>query len=129
MTTDTQTPPGADETPTLETLRAASEASAEQADKDRTALLEAAVTAAMESTTYGHLTAVARRAGITHQYLRDLVDQARPGWLEWAAEQREAAKVPASAGKKSAASGAAPRKRGTARKAAPKSSAGGKSAA
>lgn len=74
-------------------LRQASEASEAQAKKDKTALLEAAVAEAMKSTVYGHISAVAREAGIASQYLRTLVEDKDPGWLDRAAEEREAVKA------------------------------------
>jgi len=74
-------------------LREASEASEEQAKKDKAALLSAAVKEAMTSTEYGHLSAVAREAGIAAQYLRTLIENRHPGWLDQAAEEREAAKA------------------------------------
>ncbi|WP_069874793.1 hypothetical protein [Streptomyces malaysiensis] len=85
----------------LAKLREKSEASEKQAEKDKAALLAAAVEEARKSTKFGHLTAVAKDAGITAQYLRDLVEKRHPGWLAWAAEQREAEK--AARGKKAAA--------------------------
>ncbi|MFF6852781.1 hypothetical protein [Streptomyces antimycoticus] len=51
-------------------------------------LFKAAVAETVKSWKYGHLSAVARDAGIVSQYLRDLVEEAHPGWLAWAAEQR-----------------------------------------
>ncbi|MCT9093866.1 hypothetical protein N4G70_34175 [Streptomyces sp. ASQP_92] len=78
---------------TIKELREASEASEAQAKKDKTALLDAAVKEAMTSTAYGHLSAVAREAGIAAQYLRTLIEEKQPGWLDQAAEEREAAKA------------------------------------
>ncbi|GHH56107.1 hypothetical protein [Streptomyces candidus] len=77
----------------LEALRKKADRSAKTAEDDRAALLDAAVKAAITSSKYGHLSAVAREAGITSQYLRDLVEAAHPGWLAKAAEEREAAKA------------------------------------
>lgn len=74
-------------------LREASEASEAQAKKDKAALLDAAVKEAMASTAYGHLSAVAREAGIAAQYLRTLIENQHPGWLDRAAEEREEAKA------------------------------------
>lgn len=78
---------------TLAKLREKSEASEAQAKKDKAALLEAAVKEAMSSTAYGHVSAVAREAGIASQYLRTLIEDKEPGWLDRAAEEREAAKA------------------------------------
>lgn len=78
---------------TIKELREASEASEAQAKKDKAALLDAAVKAAMSSTAYGHLSAVAREAGIAAQYLRTLIENQHPGWLDRAAEEREAVKA------------------------------------
>ncbi|MER8039368.1 hypothetical protein [Streptomyces hydrogenans] len=83
----------------LAKLRAKSEASEEQAAKDKAALLEEAVKEATTSTAYGHLSAVAREAGITAQYLRTLIEERHPGWLDKAAEEREAAKAQRAAAK------------------------------
>ncbi|MEH0424766.1 hypothetical protein [Streptomyces sp. B21-083] len=80
-------------TPDLEALRKKADRSAKTAEDDKAALLDAAVKAAITSSKYGHLSAVARDAGITSQYLRDLVEAAHPGWLAKAAEEREAAKA------------------------------------
>ncbi|MFD9819105.1 hypothetical protein [Streptomyces violascens] len=80
-------------TSNLDTLRRKAEKSAKTAEDDKAALLDAAVKAAVTSSKYGHLSAVAREAGITSQYLRDLVEQAHPGWLAQAAEEREADKA------------------------------------
>ncbi|MGW5336225.1 hypothetical protein [Streptomyces bauhiniae] len=77
----------------LAKLRKAAEASEDQARKDKTALLEEAVKQAMSSTAYGHVTAVARQANITSQYLRVLIEEKEPGWLDRAAEQRDAVKA------------------------------------
>ncbi|MFB7012331.1 MULTISPECIES: hypothetical protein [unclassified Streptomyces] len=78
---------------TIKQLREASEASEAKAKEDKTALLDAAVKEAMTSTAYGHLSAVAREAGIAAQYLRTLIENQHPGWLDQAAEEREAAKA------------------------------------
>ncbi|MGN9821888.1 hypothetical protein ACTMUQ_42250 [Streptomyces sp. SD11] len=105
---------------TIKELREASEASEAQAKKDKAALLDAAVKEAMTSTAYGHLSAVAREAGIAAQYLRTLIETQHPGWLDQAAEEREAAKAErASKPKSRAAKGgggraARPRKSGAA---------------
>jgi hypothetical protein len=88
-------------TPTLDTLRKRAEKTTKAAEDDKAALLDAAVREAITSTKYGHLSAVARQAGITSQYLRTLVEQAHPGWLDRAAEEREAEKA---AGKRGPAS-------------------------
>ncbi|MFE6165460.1 hypothetical protein ACFQ7F_41895 [Streptomyces sp. NPDC056486] len=79
-------------TPTLEALRDKAEKSQTAADADKAALLKVAVKEAIRSTEYGHLTAVSKRAGITSQYLRHLVEEAHPGWLAKATEQRQAEK-------------------------------------
>lgn len=89
-------------TPTLDALRKKAEKSAKTAEDDKAALLDAAVREAIKSTKYGHLSAVARQAGITSQYLRTLVEQAHPGWLDQAAEEREAAKAAKGKGAKAA---------------------------
>ncbi|MFE2829197.1 hypothetical protein [Streptomyces sp. NPDC059271] len=104
---------------TIKELREASEASEAQAKKDKAALLEAAVQEAMTSTAYGHLSAVAREAGIAAQYLRTLIEDKEPGWLDRAAEEREAAKAERGKPKGRAAKGgggraARPRKSGAA---------------
>ncbi|MFD9152193.1 hypothetical protein ACFWDF_34155 [Streptomyces diastaticus] len=80
---------------TIEELREAAEKSEAKAREDKTALLNAAVEAAMTSTAYGHVSAVAHEAGIANQYLRTLIETAHPGWLEQAAEERRAAKAAA----------------------------------
>ncbi|GHF64977.1 hypothetical protein GCM10010218_53040 [Streptomyces mashuensis] len=59
--------------------------SAETAERDKAALLEAAVGEALTDralTEYGYLSAVARQAGISRTYLARLVEDRRPGWLE-----------------------------------------------
>ncbi|MEU9057116.1 hypothetical protein AB0D37_43260 [Streptomyces sp. NPDC048384] len=89
---DTDTDAGTDEL-TLAELRQASEKAEEAAKKAKAALLDRAVRAAMSSTKYGHLSAVAREAGIVAQYLRDLIEDRHPGWLDEAAAEREAAKA------------------------------------
>ncbi|MEU7153855.1 hypothetical protein AB0B15_38445 [Streptomyces sp. NPDC045456] len=86
-------------TSTLDALRKKAEKSAKIAEGDKAALLEAAVEEAIQSTKYGHLSKVARSAGITSQYLRTLVEEAHPGWLDRAAAEREAAKAAAKATK------------------------------
>ncbi|MFI1568212.1 hypothetical protein ACH4ZX_35220 [Streptomyces sp. NPDC020490] len=101
MTTK-DTDAGTEDTRTLAELRAASEAAEEAARKAKAPLLERAVKEAMASTKYGHLSAVAREAGIASQYLRDLIEKEHPGWLDQAAEEREAAKAAASKGRKAA---------------------------
>ncbi|MCY0961464.1 hypothetical protein [Streptomyces sp. H27-H5] len=90
-------------TPTLAALRAAAEKSAKKAEEDRGALIAAAVAEAVTSTKYGHLSAVAREAGIVSQYLRELVEEAHPGWLARAAEEREAEKASRPKGRRRAA--------------------------
>ncbi|MGO4420086.1 hypothetical protein AB4Z54_15475 [Streptomyces sp. MCAF7] len=80
----------------LAKLREKSETSERQAEKDKAALLAAAVEEAMTSTRYGHLSAVAKDAGIASQYLRDLIEKQHPGWLAEAAAERKAAKETAS---------------------------------
>ncbi|WNI34445.1 hypothetical protein [Streptomyces sp. ITFR-6] len=66
---------------------------AEKAANDcKAQLYEAAITAAMTSTKYGHVSAVAREAGMNVQHLRDLINKAHPGWLAQASEEREASK-------------------------------------
>ncbi|MEU4932067.1 hypothetical protein AB0G54_37130 [Streptomyces yokosukanensis] len=99
--TDTDTGAGAEEK-TLAELRKASEKAEEAARTAKAALLERAVKDAMASTKYGHLSAVAREAGIASQYLRDLIEKDHPGWLDQAAEEREAAKAAAPRGRKTA---------------------------
>ncbi|MEU4986650.1 MULTISPECIES: hypothetical protein [unclassified Streptomyces] len=90
-------------TPRLAKLREKSEASEAQAEKDKRALLAAAVEEAMKSTAYGHLSAVAKEAGIASQYLRTLIETEHPGWLARAAEERKAAKAAKGAGGSAAA--------------------------
>ncbi|MFI7142886.1 hypothetical protein ACIBQ5_35845 [Streptomyces massasporeus] len=87
----------------LAKLREKSEASERQAEKDKAALLAAAVKEAMKSTKYGHLSAVAKEAGIASQYLRDLIEKEHPGWLAQAAEERKAAKAASNKGAQAAA--------------------------
>ncbi|MGW5852005.1 hypothetical protein ACWFQ8_29345 [Streptomyces sp. NPDC055254] len=79
-------------TDTLDALRKKAERSKEQAEKDNAALLAEAVAQAITSDEYGHLSAVARKAGIAAQYLRDLVEKEHPGWLAEAARNRKARK-------------------------------------
>lgn len=76
----------------LAALRKKAEKSEEQAEKDKAALLTEAVAQAITSDEYGHLSAVAREAGIAAQYLRDLVEKEHPGWLAEAARNRKARK-------------------------------------
>ncbi|MBO8189187.1 hypothetical protein [Streptomyces spirodelae] len=76
----------------LAELRARAEASEKRANADKETLLKAAVAKAITSHAYGHLSAVAREAGINGQYLRDLVEKHHPGWLDEAARKREAEK-------------------------------------
>ena len=83
------------ETPNLAALRKKAEKSAEQAEKDKAALYEAAIAAAITSDEYGHLSAIAREAGLVSQHLRDLVERHHPGWLTKAAERRNARKTAA----------------------------------
>ncbi|MEU9279475.1 hypothetical protein [Streptomyces sp. NPDC048341] len=90
------------DTKTLKELRETSEAAEETARVAKSALLERAVKDAMKSTKYGHLSGVAREAGIAAQYLRDLIEKEHPGWLDQAAEEREAAKAAAPRGRKAA---------------------------
>ncbi|MDJ0345528.1 hypothetical protein QMK19_33830 [Streptomyces sp. H10-C2] len=90
-------------TTSLDALRRKAEKSAKTSEEDKAALLDAAVEAAVTSTRYGHLSAVAREAGITSQYLRTLVEEAHPGWLAQAAANREKNKQEAGKGRKSAA--------------------------
>ncbi|MFD0270905.1 hypothetical protein ACFVGY_30720 [Streptomyces sp. NPDC127106] len=87
----------------LDTLRKKAERSKEQAEKDNAALLAEAVAQAITSDEYGHLSAVARKAGIAAQYLRDLVEKQHPGWLAEAADNRKARKEAAAKGKSSRA--------------------------
>ncbi|MGW2227490.1 hypothetical protein [Streptomyces formicae] len=91
-------------TPTLEELRKKAEKSQATADEHRAALLTAAVADAITSTKFGHLSAVARRAGISSQYLRALVEEDHPGWLAQAAEER--AKEKAAGGKRASSKAA-----------------------
>lgn len=86
----------------LAKLREKSEASEAQARKDKAALLDAAVEEAMASTAWGHLSAVAKDAGIASQYLRTLIENKHPGWLERAAEEREAKKAATGKGSRAA---------------------------
>ncbi|MFJ3673636.1 hypothetical protein ACIPSE_45065 [Streptomyces sp. NPDC090106] len=81
-----------DNTKTLAELRDESEQAETKARVAKAALLACAVEEAMASTKYGHLSAVARQAGITGQYLRDVIEAEHPGWLAEAAKEREAAK-------------------------------------
>ncbi|MFK0296898.1 hypothetical protein ACIQU6_41395 [Streptomyces sp. NPDC090442] len=74
-------------------LRETAEDYETKAKKAKTALLNAAIKEAMTSVAYGHLSAVAREAGIASQYLRTLIEDQHPGWLAQAAEEREAAKA------------------------------------
>ncbi|MER7817201.1 hypothetical protein [Streptomyces sp. NPDC096153] len=89
--------------PTLAALREKSEKSAKKAEADKAELLAAAVAEAITSSKYGHLSAVARDAGIASQYLRDLVEEAHPGWLAKAAKEREEAKAGRGKGRGAAA--------------------------
>lgn len=73
-------------------LRKRVERAEKVADGYRAEWYEAAITEAMTSTEYGHVSAVAREAGINVQHLRDLINKAHPGWLAQASEEREAAK-------------------------------------
>ncbi|MEU1674798.1 hypothetical protein ABZ752_22625 [Streptomyces roseifaciens] len=79
-------------TANLDALRRTADKSAKKAQDDRDALLTAAVAEAVTSDAYGHLSAVAKRAGITSQYLRTLVEEEHPGWLTEAAAKRAARK-------------------------------------
>jgi len=87
----------------LAKLREQSEKSERKAREDKAALLEAAVAEAIKSTKYGHVSAVAKEAGIASQYLRDLIEEKHPGWLAKAAQEREAAKAAKSKGARAAA--------------------------
>ncbi|MFI1890511.1 hypothetical protein [Streptomyces jumonjinensis] len=80
-------------TPDLEKLRAKAEATRAAADRDTEALYGAAMKEVMQSTAYGHLSKVAKRAGLVPQHLRDLMEKHHPGWLTQAAEERAAAKA------------------------------------
>jgi hypothetical protein len=86
-------------TPTLAALRSKAEKSAAQAEKDRAELTAAAIAEAVSSDAYGHLSAVAKEAGIDRQVLRELVEKAYPGWLAKAAAARKARKEAAEAAK------------------------------
>lgn len=88
------------DTKTLGELREEADAAEAVARTANSARLERAIQEAMSSTKYGHLTAVAREAGIVPQYLRDLIEDRHPGWLDQAAAERDAAK---SAARKTAA--------------------------
>ncbi|MFI5867721.1 hypothetical protein [Streptomyces sp. NPDC051546] len=96
---DTPTPETAAGEPTLDELRTAAEETAGKAEAAKAALVDAAVTAAMSSIQYGHLSKVARDAGLDRQVLRDIVNARHPGWLAKAAEQREAEKAAKEAAK------------------------------
>ncbi|MBK6017602.1 hypothetical protein [Streptomyces sp. MBT53] len=100
--TNKDTDTGAGTEKTLAELREASETVEEAARKAKAALLARAVKDAMASTKYGHLSGVAREAGIAPQYLRDIIEKEHPGWLDQAAEEREAAKAAAPRGRKAA---------------------------
>ncbi|NGN63168.1 hypothetical protein G5C51_04500 [Streptomyces sp. A7024] len=76
----------------LATLREKAAKAADLAEQAKEALLDAAVAEAMKSDEHGHLSAVAREAGITSQYLRLLIEDLHPGWLEQAAANRKARK-------------------------------------
>lgn len=78
--------------PDFAALRKRVEKAEKVADGYRTELYEAAVTEAMKSTVYGHVSAVARESGINVQHLRDLINKVDPGWLAKASEERQAAK-------------------------------------
>lgn len=91
----------------LAALRKKVEKSEEQADKDKAALLKVAVAEAITSDEYGHVTAVARKAGITSQYLRDLVEAEHPGWLAEASRRRKARKEEAESQKRNRSSSGA----------------------
>ncbi|MFI1801977.1 hypothetical protein ACH427_32245 [Streptomyces sp. NPDC020379] len=71
--------------PSLETLAQRAAKSAETAEKDKAALIKAAVAEALDDralTQWGWLADVARRAGISRTYLVQRVEEARPGWIE-----------------------------------------------
>ena len=75
-------------TKSLAELRSEIDYHEKEAARLKDELHKAAVAETVKSWKYGHLSAVAREAGIVSQYLRDLVEEAKPGWLAWAAEQR-----------------------------------------
>ncbi|MCX5207714.1 hypothetical protein OG897_40745 [Streptomyces sp. NBC_00237] len=79
-------------TTSLEALREKAKRAEEEAGQAKATLLRAAVAEAVTSTAYGHLSAVAHRAGIAVQYLRKLVEAEHPGWIERARQERDAAK-------------------------------------
>ncbi|MEU3756378.1 hypothetical protein AB0H17_27060 [Streptomyces olivoreticuli] len=71
--------------PSLETLVQRAHKSAETAEKDKAAVLKAAVAEALDDralTQWGYLAEVARRADISRSYLARLAEKERPGWLE-----------------------------------------------
>ncbi|GGU51183.1 hypothetical protein [Streptomyces violascens] len=80
-------------TESLADLRAIAEETAGAAEAAQRALTDAAVAAAMSSTRYGHLSKVAKEAGIHPQVLRQVIDSRHPGWLAEAAAQREKEKA------------------------------------
>jgi hypothetical protein len=80
-------------TESLADLRATAEETAGAAEAAQRALTDAAVTAAMSSTRYGHLSKIAKQAGIHPQVLRQVIDSRHPGWLAEAAAQREKEKA------------------------------------
>ncbi|MGW2599545.1 hypothetical protein [Streptomyces klenkii] len=84
---------------TLAELRTTAEETAAKAEEAQKALTDAAVAAAMSSTRYGHLSKMAREAGIHPQVLREVIESRHPGWLAKAAEQREKEKAAREAGK------------------------------
>ncbi|MFE0654223.1 hypothetical protein ACFVZH_37335 [Streptomyces sp. NPDC059534] len=91
------------DTESLDDLRKKVEKLEEDAARFKARLLVAAVAEAVTSDKYGHVSAVARRAGITGQYLRDLVEKQHPGWLAEAARNREARKAKTKDGTQAAA--------------------------
>jgi hypothetical protein len=74
-------------------LRELSEEAENRHKTIKSALLNAAIKEAMASVRFGHLSKVAREAGISSQYLRDLIEDQHPGWLDRAAEEREKEKA------------------------------------
>ena len=77
-----------DDNRTIEQLAAEVGEYDKQAEEVRKKLHRRAVEEAIGSHKHGHISEVARRAGITSQYLRLLIEEAHPGWLDDAAEKR-----------------------------------------
>ncbi|MEU2395056.1 hypothetical protein [Streptomyces sp. NPDC007369] len=77
----------------LAELRKRTEKLESAAAEAKAELIKAAVDEAVTSTVYGHVSAVAKRAGISSQYLRELVEENHPGWLAEAAAERKASKT------------------------------------